>query len=82
MLLSRVSPFADPTIQAFPELSDQLQYEWAELDTHDFADRLVQATLRSPRSIRMTTRVSRGGANIWVAARRQMEWRHAARKPR
>lgn len=34
MLLSRVSPVLS-YYQAFPELNDELQYEWALLDTHD-----------------------------------------------
>jgi hypothetical protein len=34
VLLNRISP-VDTYYQTYPELNDQLQYEWALLDTHD-----------------------------------------------
>jgi 2-polyprenyl-3-methyl-5-hydroxy-6-metoxy-1,4-benzoquinol methylase len=34
ILLNRISPI-DTYYQAYPELNDQLQYEWSLLDTHD-----------------------------------------------
>jgi 2-polyprenyl-3-methyl-5-hydroxy-6-metoxy-1,4-benzoquinol methylase len=65
MLLSRVSPLLT-YYHAFPELSDRLQYEWAELDTHDSLTDWYKH-LRSPRSIRMTLEAL-PACNTWVAA--------------
>ena len=61
---SRVSPLLT-YFHALPELSDELQYEWAELDTHDSLTDWYKR-LRSPRSIRSTLEALRG-QNIWVA---------------
>lgn len=64
MMLSRVSPLLT-YFHAFPELSDQHQYEWAELDTHDSLTDYYKH-LRSPRAIR-TRLSSLGATEIWVA---------------
>ncbi len=63
MILSRFSPVLT-YFHAFPELSDEQQYEWAELDTHDSMTDFYKH-LRSPRSIR-TTLESLGAKDIWV----------------
>ncbi len=63
MLLSRVSPLLT-YFQAFPELNDELQYEWSELDTHDsLTDHYKR--LRSKRSIASTIQ-SLSAMNAWV----------------
>ncbi len=63
MILSRVSPIIT-YFHALPELSDDLQYEWAELDTHDALTDWYKR-LRSRRSIRRT--IERlGGVELWV----------------
>jgi hypothetical protein len=64
MLLSRFSPLLT-YYHAFPELSDQLQYEWAELDTHDSLTDYYKH-LRTVRSIRSTL-TSLNAQSIWVA---------------
>jgi 2-polyprenyl-3-methyl-5-hydroxy-6-metoxy-1,4-benzoquinol methylase len=64
MLLSRFSPLLT-YYHAFPELSDDLQYEWAELDTHDSLTDYYKH-LRSARSISATLK-SLNAQSIWVA---------------
>jgi 2-polyprenyl-3-methyl-5-hydroxy-6-metoxy-1,4-benzoquinol methylase len=64
ILLSRVSPLAT-YFQTIPELSDQLQYEWAVLDTHDGLTDYYQH-LRSARQIERTLS-SLGAVSIEVA---------------
>jgi 2-polyprenyl-3-methyl-5-hydroxy-6-metoxy-1,4-benzoquinol methylase len=63
MILSRFSPLLT-YFHLFPQLNDKLQYEWAELDTHDSLTDFYKH-LRSPRSIR-TTLLTLGSQNIWV----------------
>lgn len=63
MILSRFSPLLT-YYHAFPQLSDQLQYEWAELDTHDALTDFYKH-LRSRRSIHSTIEAL-GAQNIWV----------------
>lgn len=63
MLLSRVSPILT-YFHALPELSDEHQYEWAELDTHDSLTDWYKR-LRSRRSIHRTL-ASLGAAEVWV----------------
>jgi len=63
MLISRFSPLLT-YYHLFPQLNDQLQYEWAELDTHDSLTDFYKH-LRSPRSIESTLRAL-GSVNIWV----------------
>lgn len=63
MLLSRFSPLLT-YYHLFPQLNDKLQYEWAELDTHDSLTDFYKY-LRSPRSIESTLRAL-GSCNIWV----------------
>jgi 2-polyprenyl-3-methyl-5-hydroxy-6-metoxy-1,4-benzoquinol methylase len=63
MVLSRFSPLLT-YYHLFPQLNDQLQYEWAELDTHDSLTDFYKH-LRSPRSIRSTLQ-GLGAQNIWV----------------
>jgi 2-polyprenyl-3-methyl-5-hydroxy-6-metoxy-1,4-benzoquinol methylase len=64
MLLSRFSPLLT-YYHAFPQLSERLQYEWAELDTHDsLTDYYKHARSRSRiASILASLR----GVNIWAA---------------
>ena len=63
LILSRVSPIVT-YFHALPELSDELQYEWSELDTHDALTDWYKR-LRSRRSIRRT--IERLGAiELWV----------------
>jgi 2-polyprenyl-3-methyl-5-hydroxy-6-metoxy-1,4-benzoquinol methylase len=64
MLLSRFSPLLT-YFHALPELDDRLQYEWAELDTHDGLTDFYKH-LRSPREIRAALQ-SLKSQNIWVA---------------
>jgi len=64
MLLSRFSPLLT-YYHLFPQLNDQLQYEWAELDTHDSLTDFYKH-LRSAPSIRRTLQAL-GSQNIWVA---------------
>ena len=63
MLISRFSPLLT-YYHLFPQLSDKLQYEWAELDTHDSLTDYYKH-LRSPRSIESTLRAL-GSSNAWV----------------
>ena len=63
MLLSRVSPLLT-YFHAFPELSDDHQYEWAELDTHDSLTDYFKH-LRSAGAIRARLQAL-GAANIAV----------------
>ena len=63
MVLSRFSPLLT-YYHALPQLSDKLQYEWAELDTHDSLTDYYKR-LRSPRSIRSTLQ-GLGAQQIWV----------------
>ena len=65
MLLSRFSPLLT-YYRAFPQLNDKLQYEWAELDTHDALTDWYKH-LRTPRSIRKALE-RLGATSIWVAA--------------
>jgi 2-polyprenyl-3-methyl-5-hydroxy-6-metoxy-1,4-benzoquinol methylase len=64
MMLSRFSPLLT-YYHALPELNDQLQYEWAELDTHDSLTDWYKH-LRTPRSIRAAL-TALAARNIWVA---------------
>jgi 2-polyprenyl-3-methyl-5-hydroxy-6-metoxy-1,4-benzoquinol methylase len=63
MLLSRVSPILT-YYHVLPQLSDRLQYEWSELDTHDSLTDWYKR-LRSRRSIRATL-AALGAADLWV----------------
>ena len=63
MLLSRVSPLLT-YYHAFPELDEKLQYEWAELDTHDGLTDWFKH-VRTPRQIRRALE-SLGATGIWV----------------
>jgi len=63
MLLSRVSPVL-AYFHALPELDDRLQYEWAELDTHDSLTDWYKH-VRSPREITRALRAL-GASDIWV----------------
>ena len=67
VLLSRLSPLAT-YFQTIPELGDQLQYEWAVLDTHDGLTDYYQH-LRSARQIEST--LSRLGAVEYRRRRRR-----------
>ncbi len=63
MLLSRVSPILT-YFHALPDLSDEHQYEWAELDTHDSLTDWYKR-LRSRSSIRRTLSAL-GAGELWV----------------
>ena len=63
MMLSRVSPILT-YFHVLPELSDELQYEWSELDTHDSLTDWYKR-LRSRRSIRNTL-TALGATELWV----------------
>jgi 2-polyprenyl-3-methyl-5-hydroxy-6-metoxy-1,4-benzoquinol methylase len=63
MMVSRFSPLLT-YYHAFPQLTDELQYEWAELDTHDSLTDYYKH-LRSARSIRSTLQ-ELGSRNVWV----------------
>lgn len=63
MLLSRVSPILT-YFHALPALSDELQYEWAELDTHDSLTDWYKR-LRSRRAIGHTL-AALGAEALWV----------------
>jgi 2-polyprenyl-3-methyl-5-hydroxy-6-metoxy-1,4-benzoquinol methylase len=63
MLLSRFSPLLT-YYHLFPQLNDKLQYEWAELDTHDSLTDFYKH-LRSPGSIKSTLQTL-GSRNVWV----------------
>jgi 2-polyprenyl-3-methyl-5-hydroxy-6-metoxy-1,4-benzoquinol methylase len=63
MLVSRFSPLLT-YYHLFPQLNDRLQYEWAELDTHDSLTDYYKH-LRSPRSIESTLE-RLGARNVWV----------------
>jgi 2-polyprenyl-3-methyl-5-hydroxy-6-metoxy-1,4-benzoquinol methylase len=63
MLLSRFSPLLT-YYHLFPQLNDKLQYEWAELDTHDSLTDFYKH-LRSPKSIGSTLQAL-GSINAWV----------------
>jgi hypothetical protein len=63
MLLSRVSPLLT-YYHAFPELDEKLQYEWAELDTHDGLTDWFKH-VRTPRQIRRALETL-GATGIWV----------------
>ncbi|HVC02265.1 MAG TPA: class I SAM-dependent methyltransferase [Steroidobacteraceae bacterium] len=63
MVLSRFSPLLT-YYHLFPQLGDKLQYEWAELDTHDSLTDYYKH-LRSQRAIR--TQLQRlGSTNLWI----------------
>ena len=63
MLLSRFSPLLT-YYHLFPQLNDKLQYEWAELDTHDSLTDFYKH-LRSPGSIKSTLQAL-GARDVWV----------------
>jgi hypothetical protein len=63
MLLSRISPVLT-YFNAFPELDDRQQYEWAELDTHDSLTDWFKH-VRTPREIRRALD-SLGAVDSWV----------------
>jgi 2-polyprenyl-3-methyl-5-hydroxy-6-metoxy-1,4-benzoquinol methylase len=63
MVLSRFSPLLT-YYHLFPQLNDKLQYEWAELDTHDSLTDYYKH-LRSPRAIKATLQAL-GGTELWV----------------
>ena len=63
MVLSRVSPILT-YYHVLPQLSDELQYEWSELDTHDSLTDWYKR-LRSRRSIRSTL-AALGAEALWV----------------
>ncbi|HLA72648.1 MAG TPA: methyltransferase domain-containing protein [Steroidobacteraceae bacterium] len=63
MLLSRVSPVLT-YFRAFPELDDRLQYEWAELDTHDSLTDWYKH-VRTPRGIRAAL-MALGATDLWI----------------
>jgi 2-polyprenyl-3-methyl-5-hydroxy-6-metoxy-1,4-benzoquinol methylase len=63
MMLSRVSPILT-YFHVLPQLSDELQYEWSELDTHDSLTDWYKR-LRSRGSIRRTLQ-SLGAQELWV----------------
>jgi 2-polyprenyl-3-methyl-5-hydroxy-6-metoxy-1,4-benzoquinol methylase len=62
-ILSRLSPILT-YFHVLPQLSDELQYEWSELDTHDSLTDWYKR-LRSRRSIRNTL-AALGAAEQWV----------------
>lgn len=64
MALSRVSPLLT-YFQAYPDLDDRLQYEWALLDTHDSLTD-YHKHLRTDAQI-LKTLTGIGGCDIWVA---------------
>jgi 2-polyprenyl-3-methyl-5-hydroxy-6-metoxy-1,4-benzoquinol methylase len=70
MIVSRFSPLLT-YYHAFPELSEKLQYEWAELDTHDSltdyykharSQRAIAGTIKAMKA--QNARVSKGGNGI------------------
>ena len=63
MLVSRFSPLLT-YYHLFPQLNDKLQYEWAELDTHDSLTDFYKH-LRTLGSIKSTLR-SLGAQQIWA----------------
>ncbi|MEX0734731.1 MAG: methyltransferase domain-containing protein [Steroidobacteraceae bacterium] len=63
VILSRVSPIIT-YFHVLPKLSDALQYEWSELDTHDALTDWYKR-LRSRRSIRRTLE-KLGVVELWV----------------
>jgi 2-polyprenyl-3-methyl-5-hydroxy-6-metoxy-1,4-benzoquinol methylase len=63
MLISRFSPLLT-YFHLFPQLGDKLQYEWAELDTHDSLTDFYKH-LRSCKSIKSTLQAL-GSSNVWV----------------
>ncbi len=63
MVVSRFSPLLT-YYHLFPQLNDKLQYEWAELDTHDSLTDYYKH-LRTPGSIRSTLQAL-GSRDIWV----------------
>jgi 2-polyprenyl-3-methyl-5-hydroxy-6-metoxy-1,4-benzoquinol methylase/uncharacterized protein YbaR (Trm112 family) len=63
MMLSRLSPILT-YFHVLPELSDELQYEWSELDTHDSLTDWYKR-LRSRKSIRKTL-ARLGAVELWV----------------
>ncbi len=64
MLYSRVSPLLT-YFQAYPQLDDRLQYEWALLDTHDHLTDFYKH-LRTCGEIEAHLKAL-GGEDIWVA---------------
>ena len=63
MVLSRISPLLT-YYHLFPQLGDKLQYEWAELDTHDSLTDYYKH-LRTCSSIRATL-LALGSHEVWV----------------
>jgi 2-polyprenyl-3-methyl-5-hydroxy-6-metoxy-1,4-benzoquinol methylase len=63
IIVSRFSPLLT-YYHLFPQLNDKLQYEWAELDTHDSLTDYYKH-LRTPGSIRSTLQAL-GSRDIWV----------------
>jgi 2-polyprenyl-3-methyl-5-hydroxy-6-metoxy-1,4-benzoquinol methylase len=63
MAVSRFSPLLT-YYHLFPQLNDRLQYEWAELDTHDSLTDFYKH-LRSARSIKSKLQ-SLGSREVWV----------------
>lgn len=63
IILSRFSPLLT-YYHSFPQMSDKLHYEWAELDTHDALTDFYKH-LRSLRSIKSTIE-DLGAQNIWA----------------
>lgn len=63
MILSRFSPLLT-YYYLYPQLPEKLQYEWAELDTHDSLTDFYKH-LRSERSINSTLK-GLGAKNIWT----------------
>jgi 2-polyprenyl-3-methyl-5-hydroxy-6-metoxy-1,4-benzoquinol methylase len=79
VMLSRVSPITT-YFQTIPELSDQLQYEWARLDTHDgltdYYKRLRTASQLRRVLIDLGAReisISKGGNGLEVRCRKSPE---------
>lgn len=64
MILSRFSPLLT-FFQEHPELNDDLQYEWALLDTHDYLTDYYKF-LRTKEQIRKIL-ISLGAEKVWVA---------------
>jgi len=64
MAVGRISPLLT-YYQTYPELDDQLQYEWAVLDTHDSLTDYYKH-LRTTGQIRRTLS-ELGARDIWVA---------------
>ena len=64
MVLSRVSPLLT-YYQAYPQLNDRLQYEWALVDTHDHLTDYYKHLRTAPQIAGLLS--SLGAQDIWVA---------------